>query len=580
MKRQPTTKEADRLLQQYEWANDPQGVLKWAIALQLKNEQGQPLEWRDRRFMVDIMCDMHPNQVLMKCSQVGASTLEFLKAYFLAQVLGRRIVYSLPSDKLVQDFSTTKVEPMEKANPLIVPTATNNKGSKSWAKAGYILLRGTMGESQDVMVTADHIIADEVNHSDIGVVKGLSSRLQASPIKATWWFGHPTFPLIGVDEKWRESDQREWHVKCKSCGLEQPLDFWQNIDRERKIYVCRECNTSISDDDRRMGRWIPTNPGAKWHGYHISHLIAPWITAEDVLEAEKMPKDYFFSKVLGLPFVGGSGAVDPGLIRQSNVWPVPTDISPKQKFIGVDVGGPLHVVIGNEYGITKAMTLADDPNIKPEYRDNFDRTESKWGKLHQLMGLEQPTLLVIDNLPSGKEQAAFQKRHTHKVLRCIYDYNDKRKEDFSQDREQGTINAHRTRVIDTILGTFSNGETKIFMDPNDPYFDGSEKTTSKIENCIVQHWQTLYQVGADGQDVNIVKKDKFGNVIRTWENSGPDHFAHATVYYYLARQAGRHIGTGTGGFMPGSPGPKGVRKPEFEDDLEDDDMPKVTFFGM
>lgn len=567
-----STEEREALERQITWMTDPYGVLLWAISLELKNEQGVPLEWRDRRFLVDILCDLYPYQVDVKCSQVGLSTVDVLKAYFLAQVLGRRVIYSLPSDKLVEDFSTTKLEKIERANPLICPTGTKNKQSKSWTDAGFVLLRGTMGSSQDVMVTADYIVADEVNHSDIGVVEGLESRLQASPIKAQWWFGHPTFPGVGVDAKWKESDQREWHVTCRGCGQVQPLDFWQNINRERKIYVCRSCGHEISDDDRRSGEWIPLNPGARWHGRHISHLIAPWISAADVLEAEKKPRDYFFSKVLALPNVGEGGAVDPSLIRQARVWPVPEDNVPKQKFIGVDVGGPLHVVIGTEHGVTKTLTLGDDPGIQPKDQGRFDNAKSKWGKLHQLMKLERPTLLVIDNLPSGKEQAAFQRLHPNRVLRAIYDYNDKRKETWVQDRQTGTVTAHRTRLIDEVLAAFADGSLPVYMDDGDPMFDGTTHgTTGKIENCLVQHWGTLYQSGADGQAVNVVKKDRGGNVIRTWENAGPDHFAHATIYYWLARQAGRNLNSGKG-FLPGGMPGRGVRR-------DDDDKPGQGFFG-
>lgn len=572
------------LLQQWEWANDPLGVLKWAIAFQLKNEEGKPLEWRDRRFLIDILCDMHPLQVTKKCSQVGETTTKLFKAYFMAMVMGRRIIYSLPTEELVEDLSTTKLEPMEKENPRVVPTATNNKGSKSWDKAGYILIRGTKGKSQDVMVTADYVIADEVNHSDVNVIKGLESRLSASAIAAQWWFGHPTVPMFGVDEKWLLSDQREWHVKCKACNDEQPLDYWQNVDKERRIYVCRTCRAPLSDEDRRMGRWIPTvtdidGHPPKWHGYHISHLMAPWISADKVIDSEATnTKEHFFSKVLGIPTTGGGNTVDTTLIMRAVLEPDDPrrKVTPAQKFMGVDVGAKLHVVIGSEHGITKVMSLAHDKDILPEDRDNLDSEKSKWGKLVKIMTTEGITLCVIDNGPQ-EQQVNFQKRFPYKVLRCIYDYKDKRKEDWEKNAEEGTIHAHRTRIIDATVKSYSVGETLVFLDKDDPLLNGTGKQS--FEECLTRHWSTLFEIGGDGADINIVKKDRMGNVIRTWANSGPDHLAHGNVYYFLARAAGRYLGTGTGGFMPGgASAAKSQRKaaPD-EDDL--DDEPKVTFFG-
>lgn len=578
--------DADRLLQMWEWANDPQGALKWAIALQLKNEEGKPLEWLKHRALVEILCDMHPLQVTMKCSQYGETTVKLFKAYFMSGVLGRRIIYSLPTEELVEDLSTTKLEPIEKENPLVVPTGTNNKGSKSWEKAGYILIRGTKGKSQDVMVTADYIIADEVNHSDIDVVRQLESRLQASSIKGQWWFGHPTTPRAGVDEKWNESDQREWHVTCKSCGDEQPLDYWQNVDKERKIYVCRTCGNELTDDDRMYGRWIPTvtdidGKPPRWHGRRLSHLMAPWISAEEVIYAEEhQTRSYFFSKVLGKPTVGGGNTIDTNLIMQAVLEP--EDPRRKQvtnqKFMGVDVNAKLNVVLGNEKGIQKVFTLANDRDMKPEDKDNLDSEKSKWGKLVRLMGTEGITMCVIDNLPV-EQQVNFQKRFPHKVLRCVYDYKDKRKEDWEKDQEQGVIYAHRTRIIDATIRSYADGETWVYMDRLDPALNGTGKTS--LEECLTGHWSTLYEIGTDGEDKNKVKKDRMGNVIRTWDHTGPDHYCHANVYYYLARAAGRYFGTGTGGFMPGSPGgTKGARKasPD-DDDLDDDETKGITFFG-
>lgn len=582
----------EQLLQQWDWATNAFGVLMWLLAIQAKNEKGKPLEWRDRRFLVEPLCDMYPYQVAKKCSQVGWTTMMLLKAYFIAMFLARAVIYSLPTDKLVQEISTTKLEPIESNNPPIVPTDTNNKTSKSWKKASYVLLRGTAGDAQDVAITADYIIADEVNHSDIDKVKGLESRLQASDIKAQWWFGHPTFPGAGVDEKWLESDQREWHVRCHVCGEEQPLDYWANVDKDQRIYVCRvdTCRAHITDDDRRNGRWIPTvteidGRPPKWHGYHVSHLIAPWISAEEVIYAEEhQPKDYFFSKVLGEPNVNADYTVDTSLIMAAALEKDDPrhKLQSAQKFMGVDVGAKLHVVIGNERGIQKVITLSHDKDIASEERDNLDSPKSKWGKLVKLMALESITMCVIDNGPAEK-QVDFQKRFPFKVLRCIYDYKDARKEDWETVKDKGVIYAHRTRIIDRTIESYANGETIIYMDRTDPWLGGTGKTG--MEECLTSHWSTLYVVGAEGEDKNIVKKDRMGNVIRIWYHAGPDHLAHANVYYNLARSAGRYLGTGTGGFMPGSAtgggGGKGKAKPDPLDDDDDlDDKPTVTFYGM
>jgi hypothetical protein len=281
--------------------------------------------------------------------------------------------------------------------------------------------------------------------------------------------------------------------------------------------------------------------------------MAPWISAADVIEAEeKKSKEYFYNYVLGLPVIGDGLSVDRDLVLRARQEAAKDG---RQKFIGVDVGGALHVVIGNEHGITKAACLGG---------------KTRWAELDKLISREQPTLLVIDNGPADK-QVDIQRKHPHRVLRCVYDYNDKRKENWFVDRDEGVINAHRTRVIDDTLDDLAKGVLPIYMDQHDPYLDGTGKPGT-IENCLAAHWSTLYVVGADGEDVNVVKKDRMGNVIRTWENAGPDHFAHATIYYRLAREAGRHFGKGNSFLAGGEPG----RRRREDDD--DDDRPKGRGF--
>lgn len=538
------------------WRNDPQGILHWALGLQLRNERGDPMEWADHRFLLDILCDLHPRQVVVKCTQVGLSTIQILRSAFMAQVMGYGIIYTLPTKELVGDFAATKVGPILENNPLLRPGAEDSVGKRVYGP-GFVLYRGTFGERQAIMISADLLVCDEADRSNIGVLNGLESRLSASPYKGQWWFTNPTRPKVGTDLLWQKSDQRRWHVTCPHCGEVQPLDFWANVDPTSETYVCRKCRGPLSDDARRDGEWIATKPGAAWHGYHINQLMAPWISAAEILELERTKsKEYFYNFVLGLPVIGEGLSVDSTLILRALVES-PEEraklLPGRQRFMGVDVGGALHVCIGNESGITRLLTLPG---------------KEKWNDLHRLMRQVDPALCVIDNGPVEK-QTEFQQAFPHKVLRCIYDYDHKRQETWEEpDDDEGVIYAHRTRIIDEVLDEYAKGGIKVLLDAKDPWLNGTGKPDT-VENCLTGHWSTLYVVGADGQDVNMVKKDRMGNVIRTWENAGPDHFAHANVYYWLARQAGHNarpdaVGVMAGGFAQ--------RRRKSEDDDDDDDQ--------
>lgn len=553
------------LLEQRRWRTDKYGILRWAIALQLKNEKGQLLEWKDRRFLIEPLCDMHPLQVTVKCSQVGLSTVNILKSAFCAQILGYGVIYTLPTDSLLEEFAATKVNLLYQQNPQIRPTEADSQGKRIY-NPGFVLYKGTFGERQQISISADLVVSDETDRSNLAVVEGLNSRLDASKYKGRWRFTNPTRPNVGTDLLWQQSDQRKWHITCPSCGEEQVLDFWVNIDRERRVYVCRKCKGELPDDARRMGKWKPTAEG-RWHGYHINQLMAAWISADDLMIAEaEESMEQFFNFRLGLPVVGGGLSVDPDLIMRSQVYPMPDGLSPRRKFMGVDVGAGLHVMIGNEFGPTKITYLTD-----------MEKKDDRWDQLSALFVQEGINICVIDNAPT-EQQTAFQAKHgRHRVLRCIYDYHAKRKEHWEVDSDRGVVLAHRTRVIDDTIAAYGEGKMPVYLSLHDPWLNGTGKRG--MENCLTKHWGTLYVVGADGQDTNVVKKDRMGNVIRTWENAGPDHFAHANVYYFLAREIGKnHLLNSTGWIAGGFPQ---KRQPRGEDDRDEDDRVKgPSFFSI
>lgn len=566
----------DWLLEQRRWRTDPHGLLRWAITLQLKNEKGALLEWRDHRFLIEPLCDMHPRQVYRKCSQVGMTTVEILKTIFFAQVMGCGVIYTLPTKELVGDFSSTKVEPILAQNPMLRPTGADAVGKRIYG-SGFVLYRGTFGERETIMVTADLLAEDEADRSNLAVLDGLESRMTHSKYRGKWVWSNPARPNVGTDVLWQQSDQRQWHIRCPGCGEEQPLDPFVNLDRKREEIVCRRCAGVLGPEVRSDGRWIATRPenSHRWHGYQMNQLMAAWITPTELVEAEKNKrKEYVFNFLWGLPVVGGGLSVDRDAVLRAQVWPVPPEQAPRQKFVGVDVGAGLHVVIGNEYGITKAAFLVDDPGYDPRADDG---RKSRWDHLELL--LADATLGVIDNAPTEGQVKLQTKVGQHRLLRCIYDYKDERQESWEReqkDREEGTIHAHRTRVIDDTIADIAAGKLPIYLQPQDVWLNGTGK--GAVENCLAHHWGSLYVVGADGQDVNVVKRDRMGNVIRTWENAGPDHFAHATVYYWLARQAGRSLRPDAVGVMAGGfPG----RQTRRGDEDDDEDQPRAPgFYGM
>ena len=91
-------------------------ILFWITENEIKNENGNPIEFEDHNFMLDVYSDRSPVQVIRKGSQVGASTMEILRAFHAARfcsmpgvrpVIPRRAGFFYdpePAEDKVRDF--------------------------------------------------------------------------------------------------------------------------------------------------------------------------------------------------------------------------------------------------------------------------------------------------------------------------------------------------------------------------------------------------------------------------------------------------------------------------------------------
>lgn len=507
-----------------------QDIIEWILQNGIRNEKGEPLEFEQHGFLVQPYLDFSRKLVCRKCAQIGFSTMAILKEFYLARYRNYNCIHTLPTDEDVRLFAASKVNPIVNNNPVLraivqeVDTIYNKQVGNA-----FIFWQGTKGQSKGIMISSDVNIHDERDRSDQAKLETYRSRFEHSLYKAEWNFSNPSRPNCGVDVYWHRSDQKQWHIKCSRCGERQPLDYFVNVCKERRAYICRKCKEVLRPEDRLAGEWVETFPGRDWSGYQINQLMAPWITAAELIEGEETEtEEFFYNFRLGLPVIGGANQVSRSIILQCCTEQVPAE--GRWKLLGVDVGAKLHCVQGTENGITRAFTLPD------------------WDSLHAYFIAQGINLAVVDNAPDTEEAAKFCRHFRSRAYRCIYDYDNEREEmiewsDIEQTKEirrdkEGVVWAHRTRIIDHTIDAYDKGEIYVYIKPNDPQLVGLGKP-GVTEECLCGHWETLYVAGKDGQKTNIVKVDKFGNVIRTWESSGPDHFAHANVYFEIARQRKR-----------------------------------------
>jgi len=485
-------------------------IIAWIFRNKLKNEKGEQLEFKDHLFLFDYLRDNSKNICAKKCAQIGGSVSENLKTFFFADKRKITTIYTMPSDSDVEEFSKTKTDPIFQSNPCIRDNLTlDNVGLKQAKNGTFIYFKGTRSKAAPISTTADRRVHDEIDRSDQKIVEFYESRIADSKEKMTVVLSNPSVEKVGIDLFWRESDKKEWFIKCEGCGEKQFLTYEDNIDEVRRVFVCRNCNKELTDKERRLGWWESTGKfGAKWSGYHFSHLMYVRHTADEIIEAkEKKGVEYFRNFVLGEPYSPGEGANFRQAIIDSTIFQ-PLDRG--SLYMGIDVGKVKHWVLGSEYGIFKIGAC--------ESRESLEAIITRYNPF-----------VVIDSGPERTWAEEFQKKFP-KVNLCFYRRDRNLPEmvlwggdkgTFEDEKNLGYLWIDRNRVIDAVVYAMQRGEI-FFNLPKD-----------ELERYI-QHWETMRRVPED---------TPFGKRY-VWESiTGVNHWASATWFYWLAvkRGTGRKV---------------------------------------
>ena len=460
----------------------------------LKNEKGDPIEFKQHKFLYDIYTDESQLICVMKPAQVGASTMDVIKTLYDAKKNKIDIIYTLPTDNDVQIFVGGKVNRIIAQNP-ILQQYTKDKDSieQKQINDSMVYFRGTWTAKAAIMVSADRLVHDEVDSSKQDVVKQYQARLQHSKYKQIHIFSHPSIPGEGVDVYWNQSDQKHWVITCPHCKQRQYLSWPESIDKEKKIYICKACQGKLSNEDRRNGNWIAMAKG-KYSGYWISLLMAPWVSAEEIIEKSEDPKtteEFFYNKVLGLPYVGSGNLVSKDLIFRN----LTTEINKQDGniVIGVDPGVDIRYVIGNAQGLFYYGESKD--------YEVFRQFLKKWKKAK----------VVVDQGGDIIGQRKLREEFPGRVFLAHY----------KRDRADGKIFRWGTGINDGDVYVDRNKAIQLVIDELADKRLPLQGTESDWWDYYL-HWSHIYRTQ---------EEDALGVERWVWKRSDRDDWVHATVYF-------------------------------------------------
>ncbi len=477
----------------------------------IQTENQKKLEFEKHRFLIDIFADESPDISLKKSAQCGGSVAFILKATHACRYRRENIIYVLPTQNIVKDFVEPKVNPLLNGNPAIASMISKDSVTLKQIGDRFLYFKGSSSEREAIAISGDTLILDELDRMiDMQVVNTYDSRLQASDNPRRWRLSNPSGIGFGIDALYNESNQMHWFVKCRYCShdwfisFEPSDDHRHYVDQEKKTFVCGKCHHELTDNDRQNGRWVEKYPSRDPHGYWLSQVMVPYVSAKRIIEQREESNEQFFHNfVLGEAFTPSDLVVNRETILRACA---PSSIQPINVAMGVDQkASELHVVAMTPQGVFS------------------HRKVRSWEEVEHLMLTWQATC-VVDAMPYPTMPKKLAEKYSDRFYMCYF--KDSKTMDILN-WKKNIVFADRTRLLDTLASEIADAKLLFRERP------------SELEDYIAE-WQNLYRTTVENSD---------GRTKSTWlkrENRESD-FPFATAYARIAMS--RILSTGGGSLV-------------------------------
>lgn len=483
---------------------DYYSILHWITDRGIVSEKGEPFDFYDRPFLLDILTDWNPDIVVAACAQVGKSVTFTTKISFAIKYLGLSVIHTFPTDDDVREFVASKVNKFIQANRREFEGMDTDSIERKEMNNRFWFFKGTVSKTAAISTTADILFHDEISRSDQGAIQTYKSRTKASKYKGRWIVSNPGGERDELDLAWQKSDQKEWVITCPSCKDEHYLVWPVSIDLEKHCYICRNCKEPISDDVRRQGKWVAQNPGSKISGYHISHLMCCWIKVDEIIDDSQGDPAYFNNFVLGKSYSPGDLSVSKATLL--DIW-TPRDLTTKNIYLGVDVGNIKHYVVRSDKGLLKLGRFTKD------------------SELDEIIAFWKPTSGVIDAMPNTTLSRYIVE--TYPFMQMSYFMENSNNPQtivwWGEGDKKGIVYSFRDRILDQFLTSIVEARWLIGV------------TADEMFRLYIKHFETLRRA----KEVNNKGIERY-----VWDSTtGEDHFVFADLYSYIAM-----LGAGAGTF--------------------------------
>lgn len=243
-------------------------------------------------------------------------------------------------------------------------------------------------------------------------------------------------PDNDINRRWQQGTQHIWMSACgcpDGCDLARTFpDCIVTDDPKRpgEVYLrCPKCRYEIKD--AQNGRYVPMNPSADYHSYHVSQLASKYRSTKEVwtefLNTTNIEE--FYNAALGIPYIDSANrGVTPSQL-EACVNPQLRWMKDERKeektrtAMGVDQGGAYNMVVIADIapdGTRKRIRHVEIiEQLNPQYYEDGNPV-SPFNRLYKLMDEFNVGICVIDMMPNYNEALKFAQAFPGRVFLAYY----------------------------------------------------------------------------------------------------------------------------------------------------------------
>lgn len=261
--------------------------------------EGKRYEFGDKYgFQATIIDDTSRVTNTVKPAQIGMTTATM--AYLLAAGATQKkfnSIYALPTSNDAQKLVITKLDPLIQGSPEVKRLLDHNVDNNELKKLGnnFIFIRGSRSETAALSISADALVADEIDRADEDTLRQFRSRLQASELQIVKQFSTPTIEGVGIAKEAKSSKRYRHMAKCNCCGnvwlpsyhtdivipeyfgdvKEVTKDTIKDIKWQEAHWKCPSCGKDPQLHPRNL-QWVCENPDDNYeaHTYYVTPVTA------------------------------------------------------------------------------------------------------------------------------------------------------------------------------------------------------------------------------------------------------------------------------------------------------------------